>query len=101
MGTSKKRSVNAGCRRSEQSPDLTAAYEHLRGQVLGAIADGPRGPGLAVLLERGMKAWMEVYCRWEEQSSNDRYQAAHQKPSGPQHQNEIVLLLTRMLLERT
>ena len=78
-----------------------AAYEHLRGQVLGVITNCPRGPGLAVFLERGMKAWIEMYCRWKEQSSTHRYQEASQKPSGPQHQNEIVVLLTRMLLERT
>jgi hypothetical protein len=101
MEASKKTPISAGCRRSEQGPDLTAAYEHLRGQVLGVITNCPRGPGLAVFLERGMKAWIEMYCRWKEQSSTHRYQEASQKPSGPQHQNEIVVLLTRMLLEHT
>lgn len=100
MGASKKTPIGVGDRRDEHGADLTAAYEHLRGQVLGAIANCPRGPGLAVFLQSGMKAWIEVYSRWKEQAPTDRCRAAPQKHSDSQRQNEIVVLLTRLLLER-
>jgi hypothetical protein len=40
----------------------TSCYEELRRQVL---AGDSRGPGLAVLLSRGMKAWLNVVCSLE------------------------------------
>lgn len=41
---------------SVTSDRLIASYEQLRSQALG----GYRGPGLAVFLRQGMKAWMEA-----------------------------------------
>lgn len=39
---------------------LVAAYEQLRGPFLGPAAGPARGLGLVLLLERGMRAWMEA-----------------------------------------
>src|SRR5262249_10868260 len=39
---------------------LVSRYEELRRQVLDRYSGIYRGPGLALLLQRGMTAWMEV-----------------------------------------
>ena len=37
---------------------LTAAYEQVRAWATGGTAPGPRPPGLAVFLRRGMSGWL-------------------------------------------
>jgi len=100
VGASKKTPVSAGNTLANPDPELAMAYEQLRNQVLGIDATRPRGPGLAVFLERGMKAWIEVYCRWKELTPPGCDKAAPQKHPSPLVQNDIVVLLTSMLLER-
>ena len=43
---------------------LTAAYEHTRAWATGGTAPGPRPPGLAVFLRRGMGGWLAVAATW-------------------------------------
>lgn len=42
------------------SDELVRRYEELRRQVLDESAGIYRGPGLALLIHRGMRAWMDV-----------------------------------------
>ena len=85
-----------------QHAELSTAYEQLRGQVLGVYGKPPRGPGLAVFLERGMKAWIVAYRQWSALT------AASKTARSPLSttlrapvQNDVIVLLTGMLLERT
>jgi hypothetical protein len=78
------------------------AYEQLRGLILGVTGKPPRGPGLAVFLERGMKGWIDAYRDWSALT------AASKTARSPLSttlrapvQNDVVVLLTGMLLERT
>ena len=82
--------------------ELSTAYEQLRSQVLGVNGRPPRGPGLAVFLERGMKAWIDAYRPWSALS------AASKTVRSPRSttlctpvENEMIVLLTGMLMERT
>ena len=43
---------------------LTAAYEQARAWATGETAPGPRPPGLAVFLRRGMSGWLAVAATW-------------------------------------
>jgi hypothetical protein len=47
------------------------AYETLRQQVVGAFDGEPRGPGLALLLRQGMRAWMKGWARWCSTSASE------------------------------
>lgn len=101
MEPSKKAPVDsAPYQKRPPDPELTAAYEQLRGQVLGIPDPLSRGPGLAVLLERGMKAWMEAYQRWSERASVSQ-KVPTSTPLCVSVRNEAVVLLTSLLLERT
>jgi hypothetical protein len=98
---SKKIPVNATTpQERSQNSELTAAYEQLRCQVLGIPSSPPRGPGLAIFLERGMKAWIETYQQWAESTPVSR-KAPGSAPSRLPAQNEVVALLTSLLLART
>ena len=89
-------------RDGDQHAELSTAYEQLRSLVLGVNGKPLRGPGLAVFLERGMKAWIDAYCRWSALSAAS--QTARSPRSTPLRapvQNDVIVLLTGMLLERT
>ena len=100
---SKKTQLSAGgATECGQHTELSMAYEQLRGLILGVTGKPPRGPGLAVVLERGMKAWIDAYRQWSALT------AASKTARSPLSttlrapvQNDVVVLLTGMLLERT
>ncbi len=82
--------------------ELSTAYEQLRSQVLGVNGKPPRGPGLAVFLERGMKAWINAYRQWlaltpASRTARSPLSTTLRAPV----QNDVITLLTGMLLERT
>ena len=78
---------------------LIARYEELRGQALGRPSVIPRGQGLALLLRRGMAAWMRAWA-----------QCAPQLPTPPKEQRgdesilpfemhrEVTMILAGMVL---
>jgi hypothetical protein len=85
-----------------QHAELSTAYEQLRGQVLGVNGKPPRGPGLAVFLERGMKAWIDAYRQWSALTAASRTARSPLSTSlRAPVQNDVIVLLTGMLLERT
>jgi hypothetical protein len=43
---------------------LTAAYEQARAWATGQATPGPRPPGLAVFLRRGLVGWLELTPTW-------------------------------------
>jgi hypothetical protein len=43
---------------------VTAAYEHLRAWAGGTASPGPRPTGLALVLQRGLAAWLAATDRW-------------------------------------
>jgi len=45
---------------------LVAGYEQLRRRALGPVPGEPPGPGWMLLLDRGMRAWMETCTQWLE-----------------------------------
>jgi hypothetical protein len=84
-----------------QHTELSTAYEQLRSQILGVNGKPPRGPGLAIFLERGMKAWIDAYRHWSaltaaNQTARPPLTIALRAPV----QNDVITLLTGMLLER-
>jgi hypothetical protein len=85
-----------------QHAELSTAYEQLRNQVLGENGKPPRGPGLAVFLERGMKAWIDAYRQWSAITAASRTARSPLSTSllAPV-QNDVIVLLTGMLLART
>jgi hypothetical protein len=82
--------------------ELSTAYEQLRNQVLGGNEKPPRGPGLAVFLERGMKAWIDAYRQWSALTAANRTARSPLSTSlvAPVR-NDVIVLLTGMLLART
>jgi hypothetical protein len=76
---------------------LVAAYEELRCQAV----QGGRGPGLAVMISRGFRCWMEA---WSQLLANEGSRA--QRPDPPEAsvvssmRRELVILLASMLLHR-
>lgn len=103
MEPSKKTQLSVDeSRDGDQHAELSTAYEQLRSLVLGVNGKPLRGPGLAVFLERGMKAWIDAYCQWSALSAAS--QTARSPLSTPLRapvQNDVIVLLTGMLLERT
>jgi len=87
------------CGRHEE---LSTAYEQLRSQVLGVNGEPPRGPGLAVFLERGMKAWIDAYRQWSALSATSKTARSPRSTTlCTPVENEMIVLLTGMLMERT
>jgi hypothetical protein len=99
VAASKKTSVNgAPAAVSGDDRRLVAAYEELRSQ---AVEQWQRGPGLALMRNRGFRCWMEACrqlldapCR----SGILKDQPATAVPAGLR--GEMVLLLASMLLHR-
>jgi hypothetical protein len=103
MGPSKKTQLSvdkaADC---GQHAELSMAYEQLRRQVLGVNGTPPRGPGLAVFLERGMKAWIDAYRQWSALTAASRTGPSPLSTSlRAPVESDVVVLLIGMLLERT
>jgi hypothetical protein len=77
---------------------LVAAYEELRSQ---AVQGWRRGPGLALMIARGFRCWMEA-CNQLLANECSRAQALDQPEpsvlSGAR--GELVILLANMLLHR-
>jgi hypothetical protein len=82
--------------------ELSTAYEQLRSQVLGVNGKPPRGPGLAVFLERGMKAWIDTYRQWSARTATSKTARSPQSTTlCTLVENEVIVLLTGMLMQRT
>lgn len=77
---------------------LLVAYESLRGYVLGDCP-GRASPGLALLLHKGMAAWLEACAQW---TPPPQAQADRQSSTGadlpPGLRGELVVVLTTMVL---
>jgi hypothetical protein len=85
-----------------QRAELSSAYEQLRSQVLGVNGKPPRGPGLAVFLGRGMKAWIDAYRQWSACTATSKTARSPRSTTlCTPVENEVIVLLTGMLLERT
>ena len=77
---------------------LVAAYEELRFQAVQGVR---RGPGLAVMMTRGFRCWMEVCSQLfanEGSCTQVPDRPAPAMPSG--FRGELVVLLANMLLRR-
>jgi hypothetical protein len=76
---------------------LVAAYEELRCQ---AVQGWRRGPGLALMITRGFRCWMEACSLLVIECSSRQApdQAQSSMPSGLR--GELVILLASMLLQR-
>jgi hypothetical protein len=77
---------------------LVTAYEALRRQVLDAVDGVARGPGLALLLYRGMSTWMETSA-WEPSLSTSESRMAPTPAArrGEASRDEVVLVLTSLV----
>jgi hypothetical protein len=85
-----------------QHPELSTAYEQLCSQVLGVDGKPPRGPGLAVFLERGMKAWIDAYRQWSALTAASRIGPSLSATSlRAPVESDVVVLLIGMLMGRT
>ena len=77
---------------------LVAAYEDIRSQ---AVQGWRRGPGLALMMARGLRCWMEACSQLfakEGSCTQVPDRAAPPVPSG--FNGELVVLLASMLLRR-
>ena len=77
---------------------LVAAYEEIRSQ---AVQGWQRGPGLALMMARGFRCWMEACSQlFAEEGSCTQVpdRTAPPVPSG--FNGELVVLLASMLLRR-
>jgi hypothetical protein len=78
----------------EHAETLLAGYEELRRHALGGLC----GAGLAVLIHRGMRAWMNAFSGWCVSRPAQVF-TRREQPLIPQGlQTEIVLILSGMLL---
>jgi len=84
------------------TPDrLVTAYETLRQHVVAAADVEPRGPGLALLLHRGMSAWMEVCARWLSTSASERHvHPTLSRPPAEVYHAGVVVVLASMVRSR-
>jgi hypothetical protein len=76
---------------------LVTAYEELRAQ---AVAGWRRGPGLALMLTRGFRCWMEVCRQLLDAASTSQTPACRPEHPVADLRNEIVIVLASMLLHR-
>jgi len=78
---------------------LATAYETLRGQVLGASGLEPPGPGLVLLLRRGMGVWMEACAQWLSRAASGHRLAS--TPARPRAERaDVVVVLASMVRPR-
>jgi hypothetical protein len=81
---------------------LIAAYENLRRRVLG-VSDGEKlGPGLTLLLSRGMQEWMQACTQFFQTAPEKREDCTSQEEPLPSDvRAEVVVVLAGMLLQRS
>lgn len=72
--------------------NLTQAYETLRERVLSS--GGEMAPGLAIFLQQGMAAWMEICLAIVPSSPISRLEQAHALPT------EVVTVMAQMVWTR-
>jgi hypothetical protein len=72
--------------------DLTQAYETLRERVLSSR--GETAPGLAIFLQKGMAAWMEICLAVVPSSPIPRREQDHVLPT------EVVMVMAQMVWTR-
>ena len=81
---------------------LLAAYEDLRRRVLGVSDGGKPGPGLTLLLSRGMQEWMQACTQFFQIASKKREDCTSQEEPLPSDvRAEVVVVLAGMLLQRS
>ena len=80
--------------------ELVNRYEKLRHQVLDRSAID-RGPGLALLIQRGMKAWMDASSICPDPSSSTTLRLSDREEVLVfEQRHQIVLVLVSMVLNR-
>jgi hypothetical protein len=81
---------------------LLAAYEELRRQILGASEIERPGPGLALLLSRGMPEWMQACTQFFRTPLEKRpEEKSREEPLPASLRAEMVVLIAGMLLQRS
>jgi len=81
---------------------LIAAYEDLRRRVLGVADGGKPGPGLTLLLSRGMQEWMQACTQFFQTVPEKRRDGtSQQEPLPSDVRAEVVVVLAGMLLQRS
>jgi hypothetical protein len=80
--------------------ELAGRYEELRRQVLDRSSGCYRGPGLALLIHRGVKAWMDVSSSCLNASYPIPRESNYEDVVPPIQRGEIVLILAAMALCR-
>jgi len=78
---------------------LVAAYEQLRRPFLGPAAGPARGLGLALLVERGLRAWMEACADVVHTAATPAPQPSQPALLSLSVRTEMVVLLAGMVLE--
>ena len=77
---------------------LVAAYEEIRSQ---AVQGWRRGPGLALMMARGLRCWMEAYSQLFVKEGSCTQVPDRPAPPVPSGFNgELVVLLANILLRR-
>ncbi len=81
---------------------LLAAYEDLRRRVLGVSDGGKPGPGLTLLLSRGMQEWMQACTQFFQTIPEKREDCTSQEEPLPSDvRAEVIVVLAGMLLQRS
>lgn len=80
---------------------LIAAYEDLRRRVLGVSDGGKPGPGLTLLLSRGMQEWMQACTEFFQTVPEKRRDCTSQEALPSDVRAEVVVVLAGMLLQRS
>jgi len=79
---------------------VMAAYEQLRSHVLDGSSRSCGVAGHAVLVQRGMKAWIDVASSCLTSTSSKILQASHRDDVMANQRGEIVLVLAAMALHQ-
>jgi hypothetical protein len=81
--------------------ELVGQYEELRRQVLDRSLGIHRGPGLALLIQRGMRAWMDVSSICSNTPSSTTLRPSNREDVlASDQRGEIVMVLAAMALHR-
>lgn len=82
--------------RAPRNDGLIARYEELRRQVLGRC--GAHGHGLALLMHRGMRAWMQAWSQCVAPPPTPMLAPDEQETCPVQLHKEVATLLANMVL---
>lgn len=96
--TAKKTPMSPKPRSICGTDELAARYEELRRQVLDRSSGSYRGPGLALLIHRGVKTWMDVSSSCLNAFSPIPQESTWEDVVPPTQRGEIVLVLAAMAL---